>query len=54
MVDNNVLFASFLALTASLIECAEINFAVLTTKTSHFKRIINLIQIKTVKDCGIF
>ena len=40
MVDNSVLFANLLALVASLMECIEINFAILTTKISHFIQIV--------------
>ena len=40
MVDNSVLFAKLLALVASLMECIEINFAILTTTISHFIQIV--------------
>ena len=40
VVDNSVLFANLLALVASLMECIEINFAILTTTISHFIQIV--------------
>ena len=40
MVDNSVLFANLLAVVASLMECIEINFAILTTTISHFIQIV--------------
>ena len=46
VTDNNVLFATLLALITSLIACVENNFAIiLMTTISHFKRRLNLIQI---------
>ena len=40
VVDNSVLFANLLALVASLMECIEINFSILTTTISHFIQIV--------------
>ena len=40
MADNSVLFANLLALVASLMECIEINFSILTTTISHFIQIV--------------
>ena len=45
IAGTNVLFAFLLPLTASLIECVELNFAILTTTITHLKRRLNLIQI---------
>ena len=46
MADNNVLFATLLALIASLMACVEINFAILTTTKYHFlRRRLNFIHI---------
>lgn len=62
MADNNVLFATLLALIASLIACVEINFAILTTTIYYFlRRILNFIQIvgsnntkKQFRDEGVY
>ena len=45
MADNNVLFAFLPPVIASLIDCVELNFAILTTTITHLKRRLNLIQI---------
>ena len=62
MADNNVLFATLLALIATLIVCVEINFAILTTTIYYFlRRRLNFIQIvgsyntkKQFRDEGVY
>ena len=51
MADDNGLFATLLALIARLIACVEINFSILTTTISHFKRRLSLIQIVQSFSC---
>ena len=49
MADNNVLFATSLALIASLVACVDINFSILTaTIISHFKTRFNLIRFNQI------
>lgn len=49
MADNNVLFATSLALIASLVACVDINFPILTaTIISHFKTRFNLIRFNQI------
>ena len=49
MADNNVLFATSLALIASLVACVDINFSILTaTIISHFKTRFNPIRFNQI------
>lgn len=49
MVDNNDLFATLLALIASLVACVDINFSILTTTIiSHFKTRFNIIRFNQI------